>query len=326
VRLTDAQFAGTQTIEIVGTRAVAVAGVSPDEEDDFTPWLAGHLEHLNHLGMGQLTCKGVEFRVQGKSLDILAELDDGRVVAIENQYGKANDNHLKRGLEYALGTNAVALILIAQQFTHSFISESLPRLRNVLRADSISVFLVTLTVEVLEGKDVLYRIPRFDVIEPRPIDWPSVPSPMPTITLPEFLLAVTVFRRPLVIGLFEAWCELTDSAVEPGGGNKSMGLWLSDGTGKPIMVMGVELPMGRLWIYRDAIRRYRSLVGSLDDTQVDEAQREWFPSATHNNHFPCVADPTSASVRGFGQWLVAADFRNSPLSITEIPQLIAGVG
>jgi hypothetical protein len=97
--------------------ARAVGGVWPDEEDNFTPWLAEHLEYLDVVGMGRLTCKGVEVGVAGKSLDILAELRDGRVVAIENQYGKADEDHLKRGLHYALGTKAVALILIAQQFS-----------------------------------------------------------------------------------------------------------------------------------------------------------------------------------------------------------------
>jgi len=69
----------TEGIEIVSTTAVAVGGVWPDEEDNFTPWLAEHVEYLDVVGMGKLTCKGVEVSVAGKSLDILAGLDGGRV-------------------------------------------------------------------------------------------------------------------------------------------------------------------------------------------------------------------------------------------------------
>jgi hypothetical protein len=254
--------------------------------------------------MGRLTCKGVEVGVAGKSLDILAELGDGRVVAIENQYGKAVEDHLKRGLHYALGTKAVALILIAQQFPPSFINDLLPRRGDVPEATAGPVFLVTLRVEKLTDKDVPYRIPRLDVVEPRPVEWPPVTLSIPTITLEEFLGALTGPVRPAVKAMFETWRKLPGWGIAPKAGNEKMGLWLADGTGRPIMVMDVEIPSGRLWINRGAIRQYRALVASLDDTQVDEAQERWFPTTTHSPQFPCVANPTPASVRAFGRWLV----------------------
>jgi hypothetical protein len=291
-----------EAIEIVNTTPMAVGGVWPDEENDFTPWLANHLDYLDVLGMGRLTCKGTEVSVAGKSLDILAGLDGDRLVVIENQYGKANHDHLKRGLEYALAKEAIALVLIAQQFPLAFISDSLPSRANVRRAELMPVFLVSLRVEMLVGKDLPYRIPRLDVVEPRPIEWPPVTLPIPTITLPEFLGAVTASALPTVKALFETWRELPGCGIEAGAGNKSMGLWLADGT---FMVMGVDVPSGRLWIYRSAIRRYLASVASLDeDTQVDKAIGRWFPSATQKPQFLRVENPTPASVRGFGRWLV----------------------
>ena len=295
-----------ETIEIVSTSDVAVGGVWPHEEHNFTPWLAAHLEYLDMLGMGSLTWKGTEVSVAGKSLDILAErVVDGRLVVIENQYGKADDDHLRRGLEYALAKEAVALILIAQQFPPHFISDTLPKRGDLPGADSMPVFLVTLRVEELTGKDLPYRIPRLDVVEPRTIDWPPACPPIPPpITLPQFLGATTASVRPAVKALFDTWQELPGSDVAPKPGNTKMGLWIAVGTDRPEMVMDVENPLGRLWINRGAIRRYRSSIGSFEDTQVDEALQRWFPSATRGLDFPSVDSPAPASVKGFGLWLV----------------------
>ena len=134
-------------------------------------------------------------------------------MVIENQYGKANHDHLKRGLEYALAKEAVALVLIAQQFPLAFVSDSLSRRANVRVAESMPVFLVTLRLETLFGKDLAYCIPRLDVVEPRPIEWP--PSlPIPTITLLEFLGAMTASALPAVEALFETWQELPGCGIE----------------------------------------------------------------------------------------------------------------
>jgi hypothetical protein len=83
---------------------------------DFTPWLADHLEFLDDLGMGRLDLLGVEVQLPGlgRSLDVLAQTADGHRVAIENQYNGVDHDHLTRGLAYAVGHEARALVVIAQ--------------------------------------------------------------------------------------------------------------------------------------------------------------------------------------------------------------------
>jgi hypothetical protein len=87
------------------------------EASSFTPYLASDelLEYLGmEIGIGPLTLVSREHPVTGgRSLDILAETGDGRRVAIENQYGVADHDHLTRGLAYAVATEAKALVVIA---------------------------------------------------------------------------------------------------------------------------------------------------------------------------------------------------------------------
>jgi hypothetical protein len=47
---------------------------------------------------------------------------DGRRVSIENQYGIGDRDHLTRGLAYAVATDSVALIVIAEEHRDEFVS------------------------------------------------------------------------------------------------------------------------------------------------------------------------------------------------------------
>ncbi|MDK1039620.1 MAG: hypothetical protein QGD91_12030 [Actinomycetota bacterium] len=72
------------------------------EAESFTPLLAkaDMLEYLGaETGIGPLTLVETEHTTAGsRSLDILAETIDGRRVSIENQYNRADHDHLTRGL------------------------------------------------------------------------------------------------------------------------------------------------------------------------------------------------------------------------------------
>ena len=76
------------------------------EATSFTPLLAQEqmLDYLGReTGIGPLVLVETEHSTAGgRSLDILAETPDGRRVAIENQYGVADHDHLTRGLAYAV--------------------------------------------------------------------------------------------------------------------------------------------------------------------------------------------------------------------------------
>jgi hypothetical protein len=95
---------------------VSARTVWPSEATDFTPWLGENLGFLDELGLGQLELVQVEAQLPGlgRSLDILAETADGRRVAIENQYSAVDYDHLTRGLAYAVGHDARALVVIAE--------------------------------------------------------------------------------------------------------------------------------------------------------------------------------------------------------------------
>jgi hypothetical protein len=158
----DSKFAKPELIEL--------REAWPREDQDFTPWLADNLDYLTDLGFGQLTIIDTEVRVPGvgRQLDILAETIDERRVAIENQYRSLDHDHLTRGLAYAVGLEAEALVLIAEDHQPEFraVADYLNRASEVVGEFGIPVFLVTLKVERLSD----YLIPRFEIVA-RPNSW-----------------------------------------------------------------------------------------------------------------------------------------------------------
>ena len=140
--------------------------VWPSEPRDFAPWLAANLDHLDVLELGPLTFIGVETPApeMHRGLDILVETGDERRVAIESQFGEADHGHLTRGLAYAVGHGAAALIVIAETFGAEFVAAA-AYLNHAadglgLEAGGIGVHLVEVSVEAI---DELY-LPRFSVI------------------------------------------------------------------------------------------------------------------------------------------------------------------
>ncbi len=86
----------------------------PHEAKDFTPWLSTNLDQLGKaLGLG-LELRAVEHPVGRYSLDILAVDVRGRVVAIENQFGSTDHDHLGKLLTYVAGTQATVVVWIAE--------------------------------------------------------------------------------------------------------------------------------------------------------------------------------------------------------------------
>jgi len=289
-----------ESIEIVSTTAVAVGGVWPHEEQDFTPWLAHHLGYLDILGLGPLDLIDTEVRVEGgRSLDILAEFGSRRRIVIENQYGVANRDHFIRGMHYAEKVGAEALVIVAERFGDLIIGEVTDRNRRVLESGGAGmVYLVSLAVEKIDGRDMPYRIPRFEVIA-SPNRWTA---PIPVITESEFLLACGP-RRGWVEELFSVWRGLGVTDVRPGRGKRIMGLWLAPNARPPVMVIEVELPSARLYVRVDDIVDF---FGS-DTTSGDEVRRvlrDMFGAVTNAPSFPRIDEPSSDGVAGFGRWLL----------------------
>lgn len=140
------------------------------EDQDFTPWLADNLDFLEDVGLGDLELLGTEVAVPGvgRRLDIMATTADDRRVAIENQYRSIDHDHLTRGLAYAVGLQADALVVIAEGHGEEFVAvaDYLNSCAESAGAGGISIFLVALRLETL-GE---YFVPRFEVVS-RPNEW-----------------------------------------------------------------------------------------------------------------------------------------------------------
>lgn len=142
--------------EVVRSEQLNLREVWSSEASHFTPWLAQHLGWLaEDLGLGELTLSDTEVTIPGgRSLDILAFDAEGRAVAIENQYGVIDHDHLTRGLAYAVGLRSTdipveALVVVAESHRDEFVAvaDYLNECAAARSDEGISVFLVEVHVE-----------------------------------------------------------------------------------------------------------------------------------------------------------------------------------
>ena len=92
------------------------------EAADFAPLLAAQLDQvgaaiavdLASIGQSEVQTAG------GRRIDIVAQGDDGSQFVIENQYGRADHDHLTRGLAYAIARRARGLVVIAEEHRDEF--------------------------------------------------------------------------------------------------------------------------------------------------------------------------------------------------------------
>ena len=99
----------------------------------FTPWLVSHIDALSEkvglrlsfgedLSPEQIKKDFTEVPVGEFRLDVMAYTDDERVVAIENQYGKTDHDHLGKVITYASGVGADVIIWIAESFSDAHLT------------------------------------------------------------------------------------------------------------------------------------------------------------------------------------------------------------
>ena len=92
------------------------------EAADFTPLLADQIDAVGAAIGVDLASLG-ETEVQttgGRRIDIVARGEDGSEFVIENQYGRADHDHLTRGLAYAVARRARGLVVVAEQHRDEF--------------------------------------------------------------------------------------------------------------------------------------------------------------------------------------------------------------
>ena len=115
----------------------------PDEAQDFTPWLAEHLDLLGDTIGVNIDLEEIEAQVGGFSLDILATSERG-LVAIENQLEQGNHNHLGQLITYAAGLEAKVLVWISTGFRQEHLDAV--EWLNTLGTTAVGVFAVQVRV------------------------------------------------------------------------------------------------------------------------------------------------------------------------------------
>ena len=137
--------------------------VWPEEAKHFTPWLSKpeNMAQLGRaIGIADLGPLDTEYpAAMGRSLDILATAFGGARVAIENQFGKADHDHLARGQAYAVDVQAVALVIVAEHHGPEFIAvaEDHNRMLRAAGGDGYAIYMV----EVEVSRVGEYVVPQF---------------------------------------------------------------------------------------------------------------------------------------------------------------------
>lgn len=149
------------SISLGQLKTLTLRSVWSHEERDFTPWLSQeeHLASLSDALKMDLQVNGTEVPVGPYFADMLATDASGKLVVIENQFGKTNHDHLGKLLTYAATLGASAVVWIAEHFTDEH-RKAIDWL-NEQTTEALSLYAVQ--PEVLQINDSLPAI-RFNVI------------------------------------------------------------------------------------------------------------------------------------------------------------------
>jgi hypothetical protein len=116
------------------------------EASDFTPLLAEQLDAIGaEIGVDLASVGESEvLTAGGRRIDIVAQGEDGSEFVVENQYGRADHDHLTRGLAYAVARRARGLVVVAKEHRDEFraVAEYLNDLAELDPDRGIAVWLV----------------------------------------------------------------------------------------------------------------------------------------------------------------------------------------
>ena len=143
----------------------------PDEEDDFTPWLAENISRLSRAVEMDLEVQDTEANVGGYYADIHAtDIEGERDVVIENQYDTSDHRHFGQSLIYGGGLDADVIIWVAEEFRDGYIDAI--QWFNKRTNDETGFFAVEASLVRIGNSPVA---PRFDVVA-RPSSWSVSPE------------------------------------------------------------------------------------------------------------------------------------------------------
>lgn len=136
------------------------------EEQEFTPWLADNIEHIEKIINLPLEVEGREVPIGRYTADILAQNPEGdQEIIIENQFHRTDHDHLGKGLVYTAGKKANIFVWIAEEFTDEHISVF--RWLNNRTDEKASFFGIEMSLKQIDNSP--YAI-EFDTVE-RPDGW-----------------------------------------------------------------------------------------------------------------------------------------------------------
>ncbi|HEX9343807.1 MAG TPA: hypothetical protein VF995_09365 [Actinomycetota bacterium] len=167
-RSRSAAFSGG-SLQLGELEEVDVRTVFQRDGDGFSGWLAGNLDRLaNELGVNGLREVGRDIGVGSFTVDILAQTDRGRRVAITSQLEAADHLHLGQVVTFAAGLDISAVIWICTKISeeHRAVLDWL----NQHSDDDVRFFGVEMRLFRI-GSSLPAAV--FDV-EARPNDWQKV--------------------------------------------------------------------------------------------------------------------------------------------------------
>jgi len=181
------------------------------EATDFTPLLVEQLDALGDAIGIDLASVGESEVVTtgGRSIDIVAQSTEGFELIVENQYGRADHDHLTRGLAYAVARRARGLVLVAEEHRDEFraVAQYLNDLAELDSERGIAVWLVEAkAVRIDDGR----WAPLFSaVVEPNSFTTAVRQEDVTLPTLDEFWKQFSsVTTREVVQELSEHWKKL----------------------------------------------------------------------------------------------------------------------
>jgi hypothetical protein len=295
---------------IVRPERVPVRALWASESADFTPWLAANLDFLDDVGLGPLTHVRTEAQLPGlgRSLDILAQTTDGRRVAIENQYSSIDHDHLTRGLAYAVGHDARALVVVAEEHRPEFVAvaDYLNHAQEALGDEQgIAVFLVALTVERIDDA----YVPRFAVLS-QPNAWRAVLAAQDAAkfaSLEDFLAACEEGVRPMAQQVVRDWLEGAGSSIRFSKTGVSLDVRNPFKAGGSVTSVFVLFTNGQLSLNRGYLLE-GGLIPEPSAARLDEQIRRLFPSGRwgKGSYYVAVPSPPEPdAVRAFRRWFDA---------------------
>ena len=227
-------------------KPVPLRRVWPDETRDFTPWLAENLHQLGKaIGMELSLIQAEAFGWAG-FLDILAQAADSTKVAIENQLGPSDSDHMARLIGYAVNHDARVLVWVAPYF-HEYHQRILGGLKEAMHGNK-EIYAVEIDVEggndfrpAEDGRPASGFRAVFRPIELR-ADWPAAPSvevddDAVRMATPD---RFTMYYRPLVERLLAA--DIRPLPTTYGG---FTGRWRSFSAGYERIVYGLRIGASR---------------------------------------------------------------------------------